>query len=80
MNHMSSQKVREILIFYRPGTADREDPEVAKAPGFINHDTALSRWFVKHSALCEAFGNKFGQIPVPPLQSKFYVTPGRFRV
>jgi hypothetical protein len=80
MIRTSARQVREIRILYRPGTADREDPEVAKALAAVTHDPELSRWFAKHCALCEAFRDKFRQIPVPPLHSKFSVTPGRFWV
>jgi hypothetical protein len=62
---MSSQQ-RGILILYRPGTADREDPEVAKALAAVTHDPELSRWFATHCALCEVFHDKFRQISVPP--------------
>jgi hypothetical protein len=65
VNCMSSQQVREILILYRPGTADREDTEVAEALALVIHDPGLSRWFAKHGALCEVLRNKFRQIPVP---------------
>ena len=65
MTRMSARHVREILILYRPGTADREDPEVAKALARVTHDPGLSRWFAKHCALCEVLRDKFRRIPVP---------------
>jgi hypothetical protein len=65
MKHMSARQVRETLILYRPGTADGEDPEAARALAAMTHDPELSRWFAKHRALCEALREKFRQIPVP---------------
>jgi hypothetical protein len=64
----------------RLGTGDREDPVVAEPLAVVNQDPELSRWFAKHCALCEAFRDKFRQIPVPPSHSKFSFAPGRFRV
>ena len=66
MNRMNSQQAREILILYRPGTDDREDPEVAKALAAVTQGPELSRWFAEHCALCEVFRDKFRQISVPP--------------
>jgi hypothetical protein len=65
MKRTSARQVKEILILYRPGTADGEDPGVARALTAVTHDPELSCWFAKHCALCEAFRNKFSQIPVP---------------
>jgi hypothetical protein len=80
MSHWSSQQVKEILILYRPGIADRDDPEVAKALAAATNDPELSRWFAEHCALYESLRDKFRQIPVPPFHWKFSVTPARFRV
>jgi hypothetical protein len=65
VKRMSARQVRRILILSKPGTADREDPEVAKALALVTHDPGLSRWFAKHCALCEVLRDKFRQIPVP---------------
>ena len=65
VKRMSARQVREILILCRPGTADREDPELAKALAIMTKDPDLSRWLAEHCALCEALRDKFRQIPVP---------------
>jgi hypothetical protein len=62
---MNSQAAKRILLLYRPGTADKEDPEVAHALAVLPRDPELSLWFVNHCTVCNAFRDKFRQIPVP---------------
>jgi hypothetical protein len=64
---MCSQRARQILILYRPGTADGEDPEVARALALVARDPELSSWFKEQCELREAFRDKFRQLPVRPL-------------
>ncbi len=61
----NARQARAILALYRPGTADRDDPEVVRALAAVTRDPGLSDWFAKHRALCEALREKFRQIPVP---------------
>jgi hypothetical protein len=69
LKRMSSHQVRSILILYRPGTADGEDPEMAEALAAVAHHLELARWFAQHCALYEARRDKFRQIPVPRVRS-----------
>ncbi len=62
---MNSDQAREILLLYRPGTADRDDPEFAEALALAKHEPGLGRWFEEHCALHEAVRAKFRQLPVP---------------
>src|SRR5262249_32695874 len=39
---MNSEQAKEILIIYRPGTADREDPDIAAALELAKADTELA--------------------------------------
>ncbi len=61
MNH---EEIKQILLLYRPGTADAEDPEVAQALALAKNDPELSRWLVEHSARQSALREKFRQLPV----------------
>lgn len=62
---MTSRQAKEILLLYRPGSADREDPEFAQALALTEQDPELGRWFADHCALQDALRAKFRQIPVP---------------
>lgn len=62
---MTSQEAKEILLLYRPGTADADDPEVAQALEAAGRDADLTRWFEHHEAFQAAMQAKLRQIPVP---------------
>jgi len=62
VNH---SEAKEILLLYRPGTADAADPEVAKALELARQDPELGRWFEQHRAFQKAMRAKFRQIEVP---------------
>jgi hypothetical protein len=62
---MTAQEAKEILLRYRPGTADREDPEVAAALELAQDDPELARWFEEHRAVQAAIRDKFSRIEVP---------------
>jgi hypothetical protein len=61
VNH---DEVKQILLLYRPGTADAEDPEVAEALALAQGDPDLSRWLAEHNARQTALREKLRQIPV----------------
>jgi hypothetical protein len=61
VNH---EEAKQILLIYRPGTADADDPEVAQALALAQSDPQLSRWFEEHCARQNALREKFRQIPV----------------
>lgn len=62
---MNIQEAKQILLIYRPGTRDAEDPEVAAALQLVKGDPELSRWFEEHCARQDALRRKFRQIPRP---------------
>lgn len=63
---MNPQEAKQILLLYRPGTADAEDPEVVTAMEVARRDLALARWFQEHCAFQQAMRAKLRQIAVPP--------------
>jgi len=58
-------EAREILLLYRPGTADAADPQIAQALELASSDPELGRWFAEHRAFQNALRAKFRQIEVP---------------
>ncbi len=62
MNH---SEAKEILLLYRPGTADIAEPQMAEALELARQDPELGRWFEQHRAFQKAMRAKFRQIEVP---------------
>ncbi|HTV41844.1 MAG TPA: hypothetical protein VMF08_14780 [Candidatus Sulfotelmatobacter sp.] len=62
---MNRGEAKQILIIYRPGTSDADDPEIAEALALVRRDPELSRWFDEHCALQTALRDKFRQIAPP---------------
>jgi len=58
-------EAKTILLLYRPGTADAEDPQIAGALALAKREPELARWLEEHSARQEALRAKFRQITVP---------------
>jgi hypothetical protein len=62
---VTSFEAREILLLYRPGTADAADPEMAQALALARQDPELARWFEQHRAFQKTMRAGFRQIEVP---------------
>lgn len=62
---MNPGQAKQILMIYRPGTADAGDPEIAEALALVRSDSELSRWFDEHCARQNALRDKFRQIALP---------------
>jgi hypothetical protein len=62
---VTQQQAKEILLLYRPGTTDAEDPEVVEALALARHDRELARWFDQQQAFQIAMRAKFRQVKVP---------------
>ena len=62
---MNASEAREVLLLYRPGTADAADPQMAEALELAREDPELGRWFEQHRAFQKAMRAKFQQIEVP---------------
>jgi uncharacterized membrane protein YbaN (DUF454 family) len=58
-------EAKTILLLYRPGTADAEDPQIAGALALAKREPELARWLEEHSARQETLRAKFQQITVP---------------
>lgn len=62
---MTSEQAKEILMLYRPGTADAADRAFAEALALCERDEELKAWFDGHCSLYTALRSKFKQIAVP---------------
>jgi len=62
---VNREQAREILLLYRPGTADAEDPQVVEAMEVARQDPELARWFQQHRAFQQVLRLKFRQIDPP---------------
>jgi hypothetical protein len=62
---MTVTEAKTILLLYRPGTADAEDPHIAEALALAKREPELARWLEEHSTRQETLRAKFGQITVP---------------
>jgi hypothetical protein len=61
---MNREEAKEILMLYRPGSADDRDPEFAAALGLCDSDPELKRWFDDHCAVYRALRTRF-RVAVP---------------
>ena len=61
---MNNDEAKQILLLYRPGTTDGEDPDTAAALAMAKSDPELWRWFHAHCERQTALREKFRQIPV----------------
>ena len=62
VNH---DEAKNILLLYRHGTADADDPQIAEALALAKRDPELTRWLVEHCARQFVLREKFRQIAVP---------------
>jgi len=62
---VNSREAKEILMLYRPGTADAEDSSFAEALQECGRDPELKRWFDEHCAVYTALRTRFKEAGVP---------------
>ena len=62
---MNSSEAKEILLLYRPGTAELADPQMTEALALARQDPELGRWFEQHRAFQKAMSTGFQKIEVP---------------
>lgn len=62
MNH---DEAKTILLLYRPGVTDADDPLLAEALALAKHDPELARWLEAHCARQEALRSGFRRIAPP---------------
>jgi hypothetical protein len=62
---MNRDEAKSILLRYRPGTADADDPENAGALALARQDPELTQWLAGHCARQEALRAGFRKITAP---------------
>ena len=62
MNH---DEAKTILLLYRPGTADADDPQIAEALALAKREPELADWLEEHCTRQEALRAKFRQTSPP---------------
>jgi hypothetical protein len=62
---MNRDEAKTILLLYRPGTADADDPEIAAALALAKQDSGLTRWLAEHCARQESVRAGFRKITAP---------------
>ena len=62
---MNASEAKSILLLYRPGTSDAEDPQVAEALALTQSNPELAEWFAVQQAQQEALRAKFKQVAPP---------------
>jgi hypothetical protein len=73
---MNKDKAREILLLYRPGMGDEEDPEIAAALELAKADLELGAWFREQIAFHAAVGASLRQVE-PPVGLKDRILAGQ---
>jgi hypothetical protein len=63
---VNRDETKNILLRYRPDSADAGDPEIHEALEVAAQDSELARWFEGHSARQRVIRESFRQIAPPP--------------
>ncbi len=56
----------QVLLLYRPGTDDAEEPEIQQALELARQDPELAEWLKQHQAFQVSVRSKLRQLEVPP--------------
>ncbi|MDE3065945.1 MAG: hypothetical protein KGJ60_00195 [Verrucomicrobiota bacterium] len=62
---MNQDEIKTILLLYRPGTVDADDPQIAAVLALARNDPALGRWLEDHDARQNTLRDRFRQIAAP---------------
>ncbi len=62
---MNTQEAKQILLLYRPGVREPEDPEMSKALHLAEQDPALRQWFETHKVFQNQMRTKLREIRPP---------------
>lgn len=62
---MNSDEAKQVLLLYRPGTPDVDDPQVAAAMDVAREDPELAAWFQQHVQFQKSMRTNLREIPVP---------------
>jgi hypothetical protein len=63
---MNPQQAKQLLVLYRPGTSDAEDPEVAEALELARRDPELQLWLQTHCATQKEIRSRLREVSPPP--------------
>jgi hypothetical protein len=63
---MNREDARRILVAWRPGMPDLDDPEIAEALKLATRDPELAAWLEQHAAFQSATQQALRSIPTPP--------------
>jgi len=74
---MTGERAKQILLLYRPGTTDAQDPEVADALAAVEADPGLRAWFEQHCEFQAAMRSRLRAIEVPPGLKETLLARGR---
>ena len=62
---MKLQEAKEILVLYRPETADAGSEEFIEALALARSDAELGRWFENHCAVQRILRARFQELQAP---------------
>lgn len=62
---MTRDEAKNILLLYRPGTTDAEEPEIAEALALAKQDAELGGWLEQHFVRQKKIRGMFQQITAP---------------
>ncbi len=62
---MTIEEAKEVLLPYRHGTGDADDPQIAEALALAKQDAELARWLEAHCARQFVLGEKLRRITPP---------------
>jgi len=62
---VNRDEAKTVLLLYRPGTADADDPQIVEALALAQREPELAEWLREHCARQETLRAKFRQITVP---------------
>ncbi len=62
---MNREEAKQVLLLYRPGTEDAEDPQVKAAMELVAQEPELRHWFTEHSKFQIAMRSRFRELDVP---------------
>jgi hypothetical protein len=62
---MTTEEAKQMLVLYRPNTADQEDPDFAEALRLCEEDAALRHWFEEHCSVYQSIRQKLKHVAVP---------------
>ena len=62
---MNREQAQEILLSYRPGCDDADDPQIVEALQLLDQDPELASWFAAHQRADAVIRARLRETPVP---------------